>query len=968
MGTGPRERTSTGSTGGAGSLLERQDEFGRLQAAIEAAAQGSGGLVLIEGPAGIGKTALLSAARELAGRCELRVMSARAHELEAEFAFGVARQLFEPVLLALPPDTRARLLDGAAGLAGPLFEAVHSGGRLAPGADAERSFTLIHGLYWLSANLAEDRPALLAIDDAHSADLPTLQFLAYLAARCEELAILLVVTVRSGEPTRARALLTSIGDEPGGLVIEPRPLTADGVRTMVRAGLGSHAEPAFCDSCARATGGNPFLLGELIAALAGERVAPTADNAPSVEEVGPESVSRVVLTRLGRLGPDAQVLARAVAVLERAPLQQAAALAELDAERARTAADRLAAADILGPGAPLAFAHPLLRRAVYGSIPPAWRAERHRRAALLLAAQGTPAASLGAHLLRGEPAGDPSAVALLRSAAADALSVGDPGTATRLLLRALHEPPAQEDRGAVLGELGGAEALAQVPAASEHLRDALELAEQPAERVRVACTLAQSLAWSGRLAEAHEMLDDTIQTLGGGVDPALLATVEAIRTGIASIDRRMSHAIDARLSDLHELAMAAGQPGRSLLIFEGCWRAQRQAYDGGWRELLDRGLDDGRFVAEHSAGSQIVDYAAAILVLGDEPERARRLLSEIRTDARRRGSIRAHLNAVGWNALLLLRAGRLREAASDAHTALELAEHHGVLWMTVWSSAVLAEALLATGEVDRAEATLDAAPIAQVLGSPPALHAMLAQGRVWHAQGRGAEAIAQLRRTGESTIVDNPSYVSWRSALALALAHSDPAQGVELAESELARARELGQPRGIGVALRTVARFAEGEHAITLLSQSVEMLRGSPARLELSRSLCALGAAQRRAGQRIVARGPLREAAELADDCGADPLGEQARAELLASGARLRRRALSGPEALTPSELRIAELAAAGRTNREIAQALFITVKTVGTHLGHTYQKLDLSGPEAREGLAERLASATGCALDECAA
>jgi DNA-binding CsgD family transcriptional regulator len=126
--------------------------------------------------------------------------------------------------------------------------------------------------------------------------------------------------------------------------------------------------------------------------------------------------------------------------------------------------------------------------------------------------------------------------------------------------------------------------------------------------------------------------------------------------------------------------------------------------------------------------------------------------------------------------------------------------------------------------------------------------------------------------------------------------------------------------------------------------------------LELAHTLFEYGAALRRAGQRAAAREPLREAAALARRCGAEPLAQAAHQELLASGAHPRRDALSGPEALTPSERRVAELAASGLPNREIAQALFVTTKTVGTHLAHIYQKLDLSGQQAREQLTERLA------------
>jgi len=204
-------------------------------------------------------------------------------------------------------------------------------------------------------------------------------------------------------------------------------------------------------------------------------------------------------------------------------------------------------------------------------------------------------------------------------------------------------------------------------------------------------------------------------------------------------------------------------------------------------------------------------------------------------------------------------------------------------------------------------------------------------------------------------IVNNPSYVPWRSILALALALDDPAHARTLAEYELARARDLGQPRGIGGALRVCGLLEGGSDGIEILSEAAVMLRSSPAKLELARTLCDLGAAQRRAGRRSDSREPLREALELAQRCDAEPLAEQAREELLATGAHPRRERLWGPDALTPSERRVAELAASGLTNREIAQSLFVTTKTVGTHLGRIYQKLDLQGAQARGQIAERL-------------
>jgi DNA-binding CsgD family transcriptional regulator len=661
------------------------------------------------------------------------------------------------------------------------------------------------------------------------------------------------------------------------------------------------------------------------------------------------------VARLTRLGRDASNLARAVAILERASLREAAMLADLEYERAREAADRLMASQILAPATPLAFIHPLLRRAIYEGIPPAARADGHRRAGLLLASEGIRPTRAGAHLLRSEPAADPTVVAVLRDAAREALADGAPHTAARLLGRALSEPPPSELRGAVLAELGQAEARARDPEAVEHLTKALDLSRDPATRVRLAGELGNLLVWVGRPLQGHAIVTSTIEDLDDDADPALRAALEMVRAAAASVERTLVGEVEPRLPELRELAVAAGPQGRALLIFEGAWRAQSGPYDDSWRELFDRGLDGGRFLAEQTAGSPIVPLAAAVLTLADEVDRAENLLAGIRADAHARGSIDAHLTALTWGSLLALRQGELRHAESDARTALELAERHEVVWTKVWSTAFLVQTLIERGAIEEADRLCEQAPLDRVLGSSAALHALLARGRLRLAQGRRADAIEDLRAAGDGVIVNNPSYVPWRSMLALALAGVDPGEARSLVDAELARARELGQPRGIGIALRAHGLLVRGADGIALLSEAADVLRQSPARLELARALCDLGSTQRRAGQRSDSREPLREALELAQRCDAEPLAERAREELLATGAHPRRERLWGPDALTPSERRVAELAASGLTNREIAQALFVTSKTVGTHLGRIYQKLELQGAHAREQIAERL-------------
>jgi DNA-binding CsgD family transcriptional regulator len=186
----------------------------------------------------------------------------------------------------------------------------------------------------------------------------------------------------------------------------------------------------------------------------------------------------------------------------------------------------------------------------------------------------------------------------------------------------------------------------------------------------------------------------------------------------------------------------------------------------------------------------------------------------------------------------------------------------------------------------------------------------------------------------------------------LQLGEQDEAR--RLATEELDLARIWGAPRALGAALRASGLIEGGKRGLALLEEAVEVLRESPAKLEHAKARTELGAALRRANRRSRARDELRHAVELATLCGAVPLAKRAETELLATGARPRRVALSGVESLTPSERRVAELAAQGPTNREIAQALFITQRTVEVHLTSIYRKLAIN---SRSQLAAALAA-----------
>ena len=328
-----------------GLLLERDRELERIGECLQRARQGRGGALVVEGPAGIGKTVLLAVARDAAEGEGFRVLRARGAELEREFAFGVVRQLVEPVVAGASEEERSQLLDGPPGVAARLLGLPGLGDGVAAAAPIapDPSFAVLHGLYWLCANLAAQRPLALVVDDAHWADGASLRFLAFLLPRLEELHVAVLLGARPAEAGESRELLAALTMDPATEVVTVGPLTTEGVATLVAVALGVEPEPEFAAACWEATGGTPFLVRTLVEALRDEQIAPVAASAAKVQDVATVTLSRWAMLRLVRLGPDAARLARAVAVLERAELDQAARLAGLapsDAARGRRSAGR----------------------------------------------------------------------------------------------------------------------------------------------------------------------------------------------------------------------------------------------------------------------------------------------------------------------------------------------------------------------------------------------------------------------------------------------------------------------------------------------------------------------------------------------------------------------------------------------------------------------------------------------------
>ena len=324
----------------------------------------------------------------------------------------------------------------------------------------------------------------------------------------------------------------------------------------------------------------------------------------------------------------------------------------------------------------------------------------------------------------------------------------------------------------------------------------------------------------------------------------------------------------------------------------------------------------------------------------------------MRAEVHRSGSARGFFVTYVTLGLLKLRLGELPEADVAARVSLEVLDAADFVQGLPLVATVLADIAVEAGELGEAQALLELLPREDVPATLGTVLIPAARGRLRLAQGRPADALAEFE-TCRALLSAEVWGIEMRDrghtdarlgATQALLGLGERERARELADAELVDARAFGPPRAVGIALRVAGLAHGGEQGLKLLGESVAVLRASPALLELAHSLAELGAAVRRAGHRAAAREPLAEALDLAARCGARPLAARAREELNATGARPRREWRTGVEALTPSELRVARLAAEGKTNREIAHALYVTLKTVERHLARAYGKLDIAG------------------------
>ena len=791
-------------------------------------------------------------------------------------------------------------------------------------------------------------PLALLVDDAHWADAASLRFLAYLGNRLDQVRVLLVVAARPlGEP--AGAGVAEMLAEAAPALLRPQSLSEDASADLVRVAVPDAMAP-LCRTCHELTGGNPFFLRELTGAL---REA-GAERAGDVLGAAPEGVVASVRARLARFPRAARQLAGAVAIVgDGALIRHAAALADLDDREAAEAADALRAGRILTATRALRFVHPIIRSAVYEQLSPAVRSAGHQRAASMLADEDAPAERIAAHLLSTEPRGSEWVCDRLRDAAREAVPRGAPDASVTYLRRALEEPPAPDSRPATLLELGLAESLTlQREPAIEHLRRGVETTKDTVARLYAARTLGAMVGMQNPMQAVE--IEERALAASPDADPALALHIEGHMLSMArfAVDsRRASFERAARMRERVEDGELDGAMELTVAAMEVAMAGESAAHAA---ELAERAVEalkgDPILVV-------VIGFAVHNMTVSDRLDDAERILTEAIDEARRQQANYRVGPLLVFRSDARFRAGALADAAADAEAARASYSHAGRL-SVLGSATALVQALTEQGELEAADAALEAAgadgPLEEIGEAYTGTMVLNARARLRLAQGDARAALADLVAVGRRQAAmrePNPATLDWRSRTALAYAAlGRTGAALELAREELELARRFGAPRAIGIALRTLGVVGdELEHLV----EAVDVLSASPARLEQARALADLGVALRHRRRVVDAREPLRQALDLAIDCGATPLAERARTELVIAGARPRRPRLSGVDALTANERRVAAMAADGRSNREIAQALYVSHKTVEKHLSAAYRKLGVGG---REDLAAALA------------
>ena len=858
-------------------LIGRAREREALAAALDARS----GIVALEGEPGIGKSRLLA---HLAAAADgATVLSARASEYEADLPYALWTEALDRHLAELGERRVERL-----GLADP------DGLPRLGGAVADRHRTH-RALRDLLERLAAVRPLVVCLDDVHWADPASLDVLAALVHRPPDGPVLLALAARTGQL-------------PAALERVPRlqvgPLSEAEARELV----GSAADAVYADS-----GGNPFYLEQLT------RAGGRADAGARGDGTVPPAVAAALAAELGALGGDARSLLEAAAVIgDPFDLDVAAEVADLGGA-ALAALDDLLARSLVRPGdAPrrFAFRHPVVRHAVHEATPGGWRLGAHARAAAALERRGAGVVERAHHVEQAAAPGDAAAIALLRAAAAELQSAA-PATAARYHAAALRLLPDGADRTPIEARLADAQAAAgDAPGAHETLLRALRTAA-PEDRLALTVAVANAEWWLGRTPDARRRLHVALGELPAEPSPDRIR----LRLALALTALMSCDLADARdqASDAAADARAIGDPVFEAAALAGGAIARVSAGEGA------APVDAAAAALERLSPEQLLTRLPAFWMLGrarrslGQPEAALADLDRGAALAAETGRENVRLQLTVERAGVLIELGRPAEAIATAEQGLERARLAGNAPMLLWAWCALSSARLAAGDVNGA---LESATEAAESGVRADFHA--AGQPAWCL---GAALTAAGNPKGAVTLGDADAAAGDSPAAVAALTSAGPAV--------------LPADRPLLAADLAEARLAAGEITVAEAAAAVEAARAArPGPFATARAQLAEGRARAAAGDRAAALTSLIAAERAFDAFGATRRRDEAVRELRRLGHRVRRAAAGEDGPLTAREREIAELVAAGRTNREVAEQLVLSERTIEAHLRNVYAKL----------------------------
>jgi DNA-binding CsgD family transcriptional regulator/tetratricopeptide (TPR) repeat protein len=909
-------------------LFGRERESARIDEVLEAARARRSGALVVRGEAGIGKSALLNAAIERAEG--MQVLRVRGVESEVDVAFSGLHELLRPALSSIDaiPDRQAVALRAALALATDTV--------------AER-LAVFGGALSLLAVVAEEQPLLCAIDDAHWLDEESAAAMTFVARRLDADGIAMLFGVREPEIRTFTA--------PGIAELRLGGLDRAAARQLLATHLPAGTEPLVAERLIELSRGNPLALIELPSGLTPMQLA---GQGPHDEPLRAETaVQHGFLRRLAQLPSSTQ---RAVLVVAAADVDELRALSRALAILGLVS-QHLKPAEQVGLvtlASSVHFCHPLARSAIYGAAEAKDRREAH--GALAVAADAAGEADRHAwHLAAAARAPDERIASALVGAAESARHRGGVWSEAKALERAARLTPEPQLRARRLARAGDA----AFRAGRTELADAL-LAEAVEGELELH-ELAHAQARRAYVRLERGELDDALQLMIGGANELEPTAPRAAATLLTNAATAADH---QRLEIPWSIALA-----------ERAWRlAGDGAIDdpelchivsferlsaGRVRDAMDLAWRCAELVENESEGRIVVADAASTLLYAGEHAAARRLLERAVAANRRAGALSdlgytLHIYAqVDWYE------GRLQRAYGHALEAVQIVEELGTPQTLddCLSRLALFEAVLGRESDSRGHAQRGLDSALQLGDRKNEVRARGALGMLALATGDADAAVAQLAPAVaalEAGGVRNPNQFRVHPDLVEAyarLGRMDEAKSV--ATSLERQARATGLSWSLGAAMRCRALVVDADAAAEVGFQEALRFHEGAGVFERARTELCFGEHLRRRGQRRDSRMRLGAALEAFEGSGATPWAERARTELRASGLTLRRRQPAAREQLTPQELQIARLVAEGKTNRDVAAALFVTPKTVEFHLTRVYRKLEI---HSRSELVRRMA------------